>query len=70
MRLRLSGEQLVPELADFLRFRGFLTVDRGGGELEVHLLNHVSDRHDRKAARAALAGWHELHPDTVVQEVS
>ena len=36
MRVRLTHREHVAELAVYFRGRGFLVVDRGGNELDVH----------------------------------
>ena len=63
MNVRLRDTTLASELAAYLRERGFLVVERSDRELDVHLLNHVSERYDRAKAQAAWAG---VHPDDLI----
>jgi hypothetical protein len=39
------------------------------GELDVHLLNHVSARYDRTHVQAGLAEWLTNHADVLVEEI-
>lgn len=66
MRVRLSRREYVTDIVVFLRDRGFLVVDRGSGELDVHRLNHVSARSDARLALDALAEWRLTRPDAPV----
>ncbi len=62
MRVRLTHREHVAELAVYFRGRGFLVVERGGNELDVHPLNHVSARSDAIKVSGALGAWRLMHP--------
>ena len=68
MRVRLTHREHVVELAVYLRGRGFLVVDRGGNEVDVHPLNHVSARSDTIKVSGALDAWRLMHPRCGVDE--
>jgi len=46
MRLRVEPVDLRDELLEFLRASSCLGVKHRANEIEVHVLNSVSDRHD------------------------
>jgi hypothetical protein len=55
VRLRVDPADLRDDLLEFLRASSCLGVKHGPGEIEVHLLNSVSDRHDRARTRGSLS---------------
>jgi hypothetical protein len=57
VRVRLDPAELRDDLLDFLRASSCLAVKRGANEIEVHLLNSVSDRHDRTVINGCVAAW-------------
>jgi hypothetical protein len=62
MRLRLGPADLRDDLLDHLRASGCLAFKQGTNEIEVHLLNSVSERHDRQALTGYVESWVEAHP--------
>ncbi len=66
MNVRVRTGSLAAELSAYLRERGFFVVERGHGELEVRLLNPVSDRYDRRKELAALREWAGEHPGALL----
>src|SRR5438045_1205877 len=47
MRVRIDPPELRDDLLEFLRASSCLGVKHGSSEIEAHLLNRVSERHDR-----------------------
>ena len=68
MRVRLTHREHVAELTVYFRGRGFLIVDRGRNELDIHPLNHVSARSDAIKVSDALDAWRLMHPGCGVDE--
>ena len=67
VRVRSHRREYVTDIVVFLRDRGFLVVDRGSGELDVHRLNYVSARSDAQLTLEALAEWRLTRPDAPVE---
>jgi hypothetical protein len=57
------------DLLEFLRASSCLGVKHGPGEIEVHLLNSVSERHDRTALAAYIESWKAGHSNASVEIV-
>lgn len=70
MRLRLNPANLRDDLLKHLRASGCLAVKHGPNEIEAHLLNSVSERHDREVLAAAVGSWQEAHPQVHVDVVT
>jgi hypothetical protein len=70
MRLRLDPSDLRDHLLDHLRASGCLALKEGTNEIEVHLLNSVSERHDRQVLTGHVGSWLEAHPQTQVDFVT
>jgi hypothetical protein len=70
MRLRLDPSDLRDDLLDHLRASGCLALKQGTNEIEVHLLNSVSERHDRQALTGYVGSWVEAHPQARVDFVT
>ena len=62
-KVRLQTAVLAAELAAYLEERGFLVARRGRAELELALLNPVSERYDRAKAQSVLSEWESLNAD-------
>ena len=56
-KVRLETPALATELAAYLEERGFLVTRRGRAELELALLNPVSERYDRAKAQSVLRAY-------------
>ena len=70
MRLRVDPAGLRDDLLEFLRASSCLGLRRGGREIEVYLLNSVSERHDRAVLAGYLESWKVRHSDASVEVVS
>ncbi len=62
--------ELRDDLLDFLRASSCLAVKRGANEIEVHLLNSVSDRHDRTVITGCVTAWQARHGRASVEVIS
>jgi hypothetical protein len=62
--------ELRDDLLEFLRASSCLGLKQGPSEIEVHLLNSVSERHDRAALAAYIESWKAGHSDASVEIVS
>jgi hypothetical protein len=62
MRLRVDPPDLRDDLLEHLRASGCLAVKEGSDEVEAHLLNSVSDRHDRETLAGYVRSWREARP--------
>ena len=63
MTVRVRDRALARDLAAYLRAHGFLVIERDRGELDVQLLNQVSERYDHAKAQTVIADWASLHQD-------
>jgi hypothetical protein len=63
MTVRVRDPALARDLAAHLRAHGFLVTERDRRELDIHLLNQVSDRYDQAKAQTVIAAWVSLHED-------
>jgi len=70
VRLRVDPAELRDDLLEFLRASSCLGVKHGLSEIEVHLLNSVSERHDRAALAGYIESWKASHSDAAVEIVS
>jgi hypothetical protein len=70
MRLRLHPAIHRDALLEHLRGSGCLAVKHGPNEIEAHLLNSVSERHDREVLAAAVGSWQETHAQVLVEIVA
>jgi hypothetical protein len=61
---------LRDDLLEFLRASSCLGVKHGTNEIEVHLLNSVSERHDRAAITGCLEAWKGAHDQASFEIVS
>ena len=70
MRLRVEPVDLRDELLEFLRASSCLGVKQGSNEIEVHLLNSVSERHDRAVLLGCVESWKVGHSNASIEIVS
>jgi hypothetical protein len=70
VRVRVDPAEFRDDLLDFLRASSCLAVKRGANEIEAHLLNSVSERHDRAVINGSVAAWQARHGRSVVEVVS
>jgi hypothetical protein len=70
VRLRVDPADLRDDLLEFLRASSCLGIRHGPSEIEVHLLNSVSDRHDRAVLSGCLEAWQARHSRASVEIVS
>ena len=70
MRLRVDPAELRDDLLEFLRASSCLGLRHGGREIEVYLLNSVSERHDRAVLAGYVESWKARHSDASVEIVS
>jgi hypothetical protein len=57
MRLLVDPADLRDDLLEFLRASSCLAVKHGADEIDVHLLNSLSDRHDRAVVAGCVEAW-------------
>jgi hypothetical protein len=57
VRLRVDPGDSRDDLLEFLRASSCLGVKHGSNEIEVHLLNSVSERHDRAVLTGYVEAW-------------
>jgi hypothetical protein len=69
VRLRVDPVDLRDDLLEFLRASSCLGVKHGPNEIEVHLLNSVSERHDRGAPTSRVEAWKARHGGRGVQKL-
>jgi hypothetical protein len=70
VRVRVDPGELRDDLLEFLRASSCLGVKQGADEIDVHLLNSVSDRHDRAVIDGCVAAWKATHGDARVEIIS
>jgi len=70
VRLRVDPAELRDDLLEFLRASSCLGVKHGHREIEVHLLNSVSERHDRAVLAGCVESWKARHGDASVEIMS
>jgi len=70
VRLRVDSVDLRDELLEFLRASSCLGVKHGPNEIEVHLLNSVSERHDRAVLTGCVKAWKARHSEASVEILS
>lgn len=70
MHLRIDPAGLRDDLLEFLRASSCLGVRHGAREIEVHLLNSVSERHDRAVLAGYVESWKARHSDASVDLIS
>jgi hypothetical protein len=68
VRVRVGDRDCVAEVVVFFRTRGFLVVERGSLELDLHPLNHVSARSDEILVSATLELFRSEFPAVLVAE--
>jgi hypothetical protein len=61
VRLRVEPPDLRDELLEFFRASSCLAVKHGANEIEVHVLNSVSERHDQAVIRECVEAWKARH---------
>jgi hypothetical protein len=69
-RLRVDTPDLRDDLLAFLRASSCLAVKRGAVEIDAHLLNSVSERHDRAVLVGYLESWKSRHSGAHVEVVA
>ena len=70
MRVRIDPPDLRDELLEFLRASSCLGVKRGSSEIEAHLLNSVSERHDQAILAGYVESWKARHGHASVEILS
>ena len=55
------------DLLEFLRASSCLGVKQATNEIDVHLLNSVSDRHDRAVVNGCIEAWKARHDEASVE---
>ena len=70
MRLSVEPPDLRDDLLEFLRASSCLAVKRGAAEIDTHLLNSVSERHDLAVLIGYVESWKARHSGTRVEVVS
>ena len=70
MRLRVDPPNLRDDLLEFLRTSSRLAVKHGSSEIETHLLNSVSERHDRAVLAGYVESWKARHGHASVEILS
>ena len=70
VRLRVEPAALRDDLLEFLRASSCLGVKHGTSEIEVHLLNSVSERQDHAVIAGCLEAWKAAHDQASVEIVS
>jgi len=70
VRLRVDPAEFRDDLLEFLRASSCLGLKHGPREIEVHLLNSVSERHDRAALAGYIESWKADHIHASVEIVS
>jgi hypothetical protein len=61
---------LRDDLLEFLRASSCLGVKQGVSEIDVHVLNSVSDRHDRAVLIGCVEAWNGRHSHASVEIVA
>jgi len=70
VHLRVDPAGLRDDLLEFLRASSCLGVRHGVREIEVHLLNSVSERHDRAVLAGYVESWKAHHSDASIDLIS
>ena len=70
VRLRVDPADLRDDLLESLRASSCLGVKQGSNEIEVHLLNSVSERHDRAVLLACVESWKAGHSKASIEIAS
>jgi hypothetical protein len=70
MRLRVHPGDLRDDLLEFLRAASCLGVKHGDDEIEVHLLNSVSERRDRAVVTGCVEAWKATHVNASAELLS
>ena len=70
MRLSVDPPDLRDDLLEFLRASSCLAVKREAAEIDTHLLNSVSERHDRAVLIGYVESWKARHSGARVEVVS
>jgi hypothetical protein len=70
VRLRVDPAELRDDLLEFLRASSCLGVKQGSNEIKVHLLNSVSERHDRAVLLGCVESWKASHSNASIEIVS
>jgi hypothetical protein len=68
--LRVDPADLRDDLLELLRASSCLGVKHGPSEIDVHLLNSVSDRHDRAVPTGCVEARQARHSRASVEIVS
>ncbi len=66
VRLRVDPPNLRDDLLEFLRDSSCLAVKCGAAEIDAHLLNSVSERHDRAVLSGYVESWQARHTGSSV----
>ena len=70
IRLRVDPPDLRDDLLEFLRTSSCLAVKHGSSEIETHLLNSVSERHDRAVLVGYVESWKARHDQASLEILS
>jgi len=70
LRVRVDPAELRDDLLEFLRASSCLGVKQGASEIDVQLLNSVSDRHDRAVLVGCVEAWKGCHGHASVEIVA
>jgi len=68
--IRVDPPFLRDDLVEFLRASSCLAVKKGTGEIDVHLLNSVSERHDDAVIGGCVEAWKARHTQASVEIIS
>ena len=66
VRLRVDSPQLRDDVLGYLRASSCLAVKHGSSEIDAHLLNSVSERHDRAVVLGLVESWKARHASSSV----
>jgi len=70
VRVRVDPADVRDDLLEFFRASSCLGVKQGASEIEVHLLNSVSERHDRAVLVGYVEAWTARHTYASVEIVA
>ncbi len=70
VRVRVDPADLRDDLLEFFRASSCLGVKQGASEIEVHLLNSVSERHDRAVLVGYVEAWTAGHTYASIEIVA
>jgi hypothetical protein len=67
VRLRVDPAESRDDLLEFLRASSCLAVKQGANEVDVYLLNSISERHDRAVLAGCVESWNARHSRASVE---